>query len=68
MPYLGILGNKSIKILLYLPSAFHAECKKLQLGTETAFFRLALKKLLKYMKSAPSNLPKCKISGKSTKL
>ena len=48
MIYLGIFGDKLKKTLLYLPSApcekFHAECKTLQFGTETAFFRLTLKK------------------------
>ena len=44
---------------------FHVGCKKFQFGTKTGLFRLTLKKLL--TSSSPSNLPKCKISGKRTK-
>ena len=42
-----------------LRGKFHVECKKFQFGTETIFFRLALKKLLSHLKSAPSNFSNC---------
>ena len=60
-------GKIEKDIAIFGKEKVHAECKIFQYGTETAFFRLTLKKLLTYLKSAPSNLLKCKISGKSAK-
>ena len=47
--------------------SFIQNVRNFQFGTKTLIFRLTLKKLLTYLKSAPPNLSKCKISGKSTK-
>ena len=69
MPY---LGNRS-KRCWYIchqrnqSGKFHAESKKFQFGTETTLFKLTLKKLLTYLKLAPSSLAKCKILGRRTK-
>ena len=73
MTYLSILGEQIEKYIAIFANQrpqsgkFHTECKKFQFGNETALFRLTPKKLLTYLKSAPSNLSKCRISGKSIK-
>ena len=60
MPYLGIICHQRIQ-----SGKFHAQCKKIQFKTETAFFRLTFKKLLTYLKPEPTNLSNCKISKKT---
>ena len=62
MRYLGIICHQRIQ-----SGKFHAQCKKIQFKTETAFFRLTFKKLLTYLKSELTNLSNCKISEKKNK-
>ena len=67
---LGIWGNKSKNVFaIFAIRALKVEslmqCKKFQFKTETLFFRLTLKKIFTYLKSAFSTLSKSKISGKS---